>query len=243
MVMHTRRGGDIEVMGLMQGKIKGGKLLLQITYRHFLRYGFIWLACWRNRDTSQRWQWSKWVHVQPSGCMWKSQSTWKLCGMVSLTPRLWLLALGNRCRHANPLPETSRTMDRHRHWPQEDHVGRKGRSWLLQNFPRHIYRSVGETGKKRRVKQQHGARWQNVRLRASREQVLQAGALVFQEQVRLSDPRGSLERVLGADTFIKSSSEQQWISYEGNIEHSSQNGYGHEGPTRQEVAPDKERST
>jgi hypothetical protein len=25
MVMHTRRGGDLEVMGLMQGKVKGGK--------------------------------------------------------------------------------------------------------------------------------------------------------------------------------------------------------------------------
>jgi proteasome lid subunit RPN8/RPN11 len=25
MAMHTRRGGDIEVMGLMQGKVKGGK--------------------------------------------------------------------------------------------------------------------------------------------------------------------------------------------------------------------------
>jgi len=24
-VMHARRGGDIEVMGLMQGKVKGGK--------------------------------------------------------------------------------------------------------------------------------------------------------------------------------------------------------------------------
>jgi len=28
MVMHTRRGGDLEVMGLMQGKVKGGKLSL-----------------------------------------------------------------------------------------------------------------------------------------------------------------------------------------------------------------------
>lgn len=26
MVMHTRRGGDLEVMGLMQGKVKGGKM-------------------------------------------------------------------------------------------------------------------------------------------------------------------------------------------------------------------------
>jgi len=24
MVMHAKRGGDIEVMGLMQGKVKGG---------------------------------------------------------------------------------------------------------------------------------------------------------------------------------------------------------------------------
>ncbi len=26
MVMHARKGGDLEVMGLMQGKVKGGKL-------------------------------------------------------------------------------------------------------------------------------------------------------------------------------------------------------------------------
>ena len=31
MVMHTRRGGDLEVMGLMQGKVKGGKLHLDIS--------------------------------------------------------------------------------------------------------------------------------------------------------------------------------------------------------------------
>jgi hypothetical protein len=27
MVMHAKSGGDIEIMGLMQGKVKGGKLL------------------------------------------------------------------------------------------------------------------------------------------------------------------------------------------------------------------------
>lgn len=32
MVMHTRRGGDLEVMGLMQGKIKGGKILLKLIF-------------------------------------------------------------------------------------------------------------------------------------------------------------------------------------------------------------------
>ncbi len=30
MVMHTRRGGDIEVMGLMQGKVKDGKGVFRV---------------------------------------------------------------------------------------------------------------------------------------------------------------------------------------------------------------------
>lgn len=42
--MHTRRGGDIEVMGLMQGKIKGGKSLLNNNLQtHFTSW--IHLAC------------------------------------------------------------------------------------------------------------------------------------------------------------------------------------------------------
>lgn len=52
MVMHTQSGGDLEVMGLMQGKIKDGKfafLLFIIKYfRYFLCDGFIRTARGRN---------------------------------------------------------------------------------------------------------------------------------------------------------------------------------------------------
>jgi hypothetical protein len=56
MAMHTRRGGDLEVMGLMQGKVKGGKIeelllnalkdiyhksLTKTVYRHLLRDGLL----------------------------------------------------------------------------------------------------------------------------------------------------------------------------------------------------------
>lgn len=34
-VMHARRGGDIEVMGLMQGKVKGGKFYPKEAYISF----------------------------------------------------------------------------------------------------------------------------------------------------------------------------------------------------------------
>lgn len=36
MVMHTRRGGDLEVMGIMQGKVKGGKYTHMHAHTHFL---------------------------------------------------------------------------------------------------------------------------------------------------------------------------------------------------------------
>ena len=32
MVMHARSGGDIEVMGLMQGKVKGGIFYLRVCH-------------------------------------------------------------------------------------------------------------------------------------------------------------------------------------------------------------------
>jgi COP9 signalosome complex subunit 5 len=32
MVMHARSGGDLEVMGLMQGKVKGGNLISLYSY-------------------------------------------------------------------------------------------------------------------------------------------------------------------------------------------------------------------
>ena len=50
-VMHARRGGDIEVMGLMQGKVKGGKhlykdiFLIFWYYRHLLRNGLLRSPC------------------------------------------------------------------------------------------------------------------------------------------------------------------------------------------------------
>lgn len=51
MVMHTRRGGDLEVMGLMQGKVKGGKKESGFIYiRHFLYHGFFRFTCRGNRD-------------------------------------------------------------------------------------------------------------------------------------------------------------------------------------------------
>jgi len=31
MVMHTRRGGDLEVMGMMQGKVRGGKEIFNLS--------------------------------------------------------------------------------------------------------------------------------------------------------------------------------------------------------------------
>jgi hypothetical protein len=36
MVMHTRRGGDLEVMGMMQGKVRGGKQTLKILFQQII---------------------------------------------------------------------------------------------------------------------------------------------------------------------------------------------------------------
>jgi len=53
MVMHTKSGGDLEVMGMMQGKVKGGKISLRfIVIRHFLYNGFLRTANCRHRNKS-----------------------------------------------------------------------------------------------------------------------------------------------------------------------------------------------
>jgi len=36
MVMHTRRGGDLEVMGMMQGKVRGGKQTLKMLFQQII---------------------------------------------------------------------------------------------------------------------------------------------------------------------------------------------------------------
>ena len=36
MVMHTRRGGDLEVMGMMQGKVRGGKEIFKIMFQQII---------------------------------------------------------------------------------------------------------------------------------------------------------------------------------------------------------------
>ncbi len=53
MVMHTKSGGDLEVMGMMQGKVKGGKKSFSfIVIRHFLYNGFLRTANCRHRNKS-----------------------------------------------------------------------------------------------------------------------------------------------------------------------------------------------
>jgi len=157
MAMHCRSGGDIEVMGLMQGKVAGDTFIVIDTFAlpvegesqefHLVtkKYTSSWwmhpvadlplLMYNRDRNTCQRTKRSVRIH---GGIHAVAEGFWKArkrCGMVPLTPWIWLLALRNRCLNPDVEPDVSRTFSGNCNRPHPHSCSRESGNRCVSDLP------------------------------------------------------------------------------------------------------------
>ena len=149
-------------------------------------------------------------------CLREGFTTRECLRMVSLSPWIWVLAIGYRCWHIDSISETLRTFHRNSYRPQENHVCWQGRNRLFPCLPWKLRPIIGKARRWWFVQQGDDSSGKDARFWSACQEILPARAFLLQVTPRLTDFRVPLERILDLNSLFKPAPQQFTVSHEGN---------------------------